>query len=156
MKLYHGTNCDFSEIDLSKSKLGKDFGVGFYLTPEKSVAQRQAQRKYVQYGYNEPILQTYDWNESGTDELRILRFDGYSLEWAKFILQNRRNKTATQLHNYDIVIGPIADDAIGFQIRRVEDGIISLEQFLEEIKFNRVTIQFFFATGKALDTLKRL
>ena len=32
MTLYHGTNTDFSEIDLAKSFPLKDFGQGFYLT----------------------------------------------------------------------------------------------------------------------------
>lgn len=35
MKLYHGTNSDFTGICLEKSKLGKDFGSGFYLTPKR-------------------------------------------------------------------------------------------------------------------------
>lgn len=37
MILYHGTNIGFDKIDLSKSRKGKDFGLGFYLTPDKSV-----------------------------------------------------------------------------------------------------------------------
>ena len=31
MRLYHGTNKEFLEIDLLKSKPNKDFGRGFYL-----------------------------------------------------------------------------------------------------------------------------
>lgn len=50
MILYHGTNEDISEIDLSKSRLGKDFGVGFYLTSDRNVARRQAERKFIQQG----------------------------------------------------------------------------------------------------------
>ncbi len=34
MKLYHGTNMTFDKIDLRKSKPNKDFGQGFYLSPE--------------------------------------------------------------------------------------------------------------------------
>jgi hypothetical protein len=36
MKLYHGTNVDFDEIDLTKSNKYKDFGQGFYLTDIRS------------------------------------------------------------------------------------------------------------------------
>lgn len=32
MKLYHGTNLDIKDIDLSKCRPYKDFGQGFYLT----------------------------------------------------------------------------------------------------------------------------
>lgn len=47
MILYHGTNISFSEIDLSKGKVAKDFGVGFYLTDDQNVARRQAERKVL-------------------------------------------------------------------------------------------------------------
>lgn len=154
MILYHGTNEQFKTIDLSKSRVGKDFGVGFYLTPDEAVARRQGQRKYVQFGNGTPSVITYEWNP--TVELKILKFDHYSLEWAEFILKNRNNKTRVQVHEYDVVIGPIADDTVGFQIRRVEDGIINMSQFLEEIKYNVVTIQYLFATEKAIKTLKLL
>lgn len=35
MILYHGSNTDIAEIDLSVSKVGKDFGCGFYLSADK-------------------------------------------------------------------------------------------------------------------------
>lgn len=154
MILYHGTNVQFGVIDLSKSRVGKDFGVGFYLTPDEAVAKRQGQRKFVQFGSGKPTVMAYSWEPS--EELKILKFDNYCLEWAEFILANRNNKTRVQAHEYDVVIGPIADDTVGFQIRRVEDGIISMTQFLEEIKYNVVTIQYLFATEKAIKTLKLL
>ena len=88
--------------------------------------------------------------------LQILRFEGYSLEWAQFVLSNRKNRTRQQLHDYDIVIGPIADDVVGYQIRRVEEGIINEEQFLEEIKFHTITMQYLFATQKAINLLQRI
>lgn len=86
--------------------------------------------------------------------LKVLSFDGYSLEWARFVLRNRKNRTWEQLHDYDIVVGPIADDVVGYQIRRVEEGIITEEQFLEEIKYHMVTIQYLFATEKAVKLLQ--
>ncbi len=156
MILYHGTNEDISEIDLSKSRLGKDFGVGFYLTSDRNVARRQSERKFIQQDSGDVNVYEYEWNECPNRELRILRFDGYSLEWANFILSNRQNKERTNTHLYDIVIGPIADDTIGFQIRRIQDGVISIEQFMEEIKYHTVTMQYLFATERAVSTLIRI
>ena len=40
MILYHGTNADFGEIDLRKSKPNKDFGQGFYLSREYANPQK--------------------------------------------------------------------------------------------------------------------
>lgn len=45
MILYHGTNDDILSIDLQKGLRFKDFGKGFYLTPDKTTAIRMAQKK---------------------------------------------------------------------------------------------------------------
>ena len=155
MKLYHGTNAEILRIDLKESRVGKDFGIGFYLTPDKQVAQRQAERKFEQYGVGEARVYEYTIDDNALQALKVLQFDSYTMGWARFVLMNRKNRTRTQVHNYDIVIGPIADDVIGYQIRRVEEGIITEEQFLEEIKYHTVTIQYMFATDMAIQLLQR-
>ena len=156
MILYHGTNAIIEDIDLSQSRVGKDFGLGFYLTPDEQVAHRQAERKFEQFGEGEVIVYKYFVDDDALTAANILRFDGYTLDWARFVLNNRKNRTRIQAHNYDIVIGPIANDVVGYQIRRVEEGIISEEQFLEEIKYHTVTIQYLFATPKAINLLQRI
>jgi hypothetical protein len=45
MILYHGTNAEFGEIDLCKSKPNKDFGQGFYLSREYTQAMVMAKTK---------------------------------------------------------------------------------------------------------------
>ena len=42
--LYHGSTYDFVDIDLSKGKPFKDFGIGFYATENKDHAMRLALR----------------------------------------------------------------------------------------------------------------
>lgn len=155
MNLYHGTNADILQIDLGESRVGKDFGLGFYLTPDRQVAQRQAERKFEQYGVGEARVYEYTIDDNALQALKVLQFDSYTMEWARFVLMNRKNRTRIQVHNYDIVIGPIADDVIGYQIRRVEEGIITEEQFLDEIKYHTVTIQYMFATDMAIQLLQR-
>ena len=102
------------------------------------------------------IVYKYFVDDDALTAASILRFDGYTLDWARFVLNNRKNRTRIQVHDYDIVIGPIANDVVGYQIRRVEEGIISEEQFLEEIKYHTVTIQYLFATQKAINLLQRI
>ena len=155
MILYHGTNTDFQQIRLDMSRVGKDFGFGFYLTTDKQVATRQAERKLLQYGTESKIVQSYYLDEKKLDELKVLRFDSYTEEWADFILLNRQNKERRSLHEYDVVIGPIANDTVGFQIRRYTEGIITKAQFLQEIMYHQVTMQYFFGTERALTILER-
>jgi len=45
MILYHGTNVDFDNIDLTKSNRHKDFGQGFYLTDIHQQAIDWAQKR---------------------------------------------------------------------------------------------------------------
>jgi hypothetical protein len=148
MILYHGTNIDFAKICLTKSRVGKDFGFGFYLTPDWQIAKRQAQRKIKQYGEGNEIVQRYNFDENKLKNLKVLQFDAYTEPWADFVLLNRQNKEPRSAHDYDVVIGPIADDTVGFQIRRYTEGIITKTQFLEEIKFHTVTIQYFLEQNK--------
>lgn len=157
MKLYHGTNEVFDSIMLNKSRKGKDFGIGFYLTPSRKVAQDQADKKAENFG-GDSIVYEYEIEDTALSELNVMRFNcnDYTMEWAQFIRNNRQNRTRQQLHNYDIVIGPIANDTIGYQIRRLEDGIISEEQFLQEIKYHHITVQYMFGTEKALKLLKKI
>lgn len=156
MILYHGTNVEIKAIDLNQSRIGKDFGLGFYLTTDRNVAFRQAERKFVQYGEGNVRVYEFEVDDEALMTLNVLIFEGYSLEWAQFVLQNRKNRTRNQVHDYDVVIGPIANDVVGYQIRRVEEGIITEEQFLEEIKFHMVTVQYLFATENAVRLLQAL
>lgn len=48
MKVYHGSNCDIVEIDLTKDSRYKDFGRGFYVTPDFDTAKRMAEKKTLQ------------------------------------------------------------------------------------------------------------
>ena len=63
MKLYHGTNIDFQEIDIAKSNPYKDFGKGFYLTDLRQQAERMALRKVKFFG-GECVVQEYEFDES--------------------------------------------------------------------------------------------
>lgn len=56
MKLYHGTNRDFDQIDLLKSKPNKDFGRGFYLSADYKQALNMAQVKVEQLESGSPIV----------------------------------------------------------------------------------------------------
>ena len=45
MILYHGSNGDIGNIDLTRGLQYKDFGKGFYVTPSQTTAIRMAQKK---------------------------------------------------------------------------------------------------------------
>ena len=157
MKLYHGTNKDFDRIDLFKSKPNKDFGRGFYLSADYGQALNMAQVKVEQLETGYPVVQSYLVEDDALDALHVLRFDGYSEEWAKFILLNRNNPTGKPVHDYDVVIGPIANDRVGVQLWRYENHSIDLPTLVHNLQYMKgVTIQYFFGTERAIKLLKRI
>lgn len=74
MRLYHGTNVDFHEIDLLKSKPNKDFGKGFYLSDDYSQAMNMEKVKVEQLETGIPVVMTYEVNEERMKELRVSNF----------------------------------------------------------------------------------
>lgn len=160
MKLYHGSDIAIEKIDLEKSKPFKDFGKGFYLSADYDQALDMAKQRIRQkLGVGTPIVSAFDFDDSvkTSEELKVIRWDDYCAEWAKFVIRNRDRKQPHPWHDYDIVYGPIADDGVTFQIRRYEAGFLTIEQLVEELKYaGGITFQYFFANEKAISKLTRL
>ncbi len=157
--LYHGSNVAIEHIDLSLSKRGKDFGQGFYLNanPDQAMAMAVRTTRFLNYG--QPTLSCFEFNDDEATEkgLKIKIFPDYSEEWAEFVVMNRKNNSDIPAHSYDIVIGPIADDTVGVQIRRYIMGYLSASALVEELKFQGDhAIQYFFGTPEAVELLKRI
>ena len=156
MKLYHGSNVEIESIDLARGRRGKDFGKGFYANPDYMQAVEFCSSVIRREGVGVPTVTSFDFDESALNVLKVMRFDGYSKEWAEFILLNRNNTSDVPAHDYDIVVGPIADDGVGTQIRRLSRGFITFDAFLEELKYSKVSIQYFFGTEEAIKYLKKI
>ena len=158
IQLYHGSTVDIDCIDLQKSRPNKDFGRGFYLSADRQQAWRMGEFKALTEG-GVPVMNTYLFDETvlTSGELRVLTFEGYTREWAEFIFLNRNNRSTKPAHDYDIVYGPIANDRVGVQIGKYEAGDITLDQFLENLKFMKgVTFQYYFGTARALTKLSKI
>lgn len=159
LKLYHGSNVVIDEIDLSRSRSGKDFGRGFYLNPDESQAMQMAVRTTRRMITGNPIVTTFLFDESLLKDgspLSVKVFPEYSIDWAKFILLNRRNLSDIPVHTFDVVVGPIADDTVGLQMRRFLQGYVSIERMVEELRFHNPAVQYFFGTEKAIGYLKKM
>lgn len=157
--LYHGSNVEINRIDLSLCKPGKDFGKGFYLNPDYSQAFDMARKTTRITRSGNEIVSAFDFDDIYAGEqtdIKIKVFTDYSIEWAEFVVANRKNNSLLPIHKYDIVIGPIADDSVGTQLRRYIEGYLSVEDLVEELRFHGdKAIQYFFGTENALRLLTR-
>lgn len=155
MKLYHGTNCEITDIDLQQCSPNKDFGRGFYLTDLKKQADYMALRRQRQAGWGEPIVIEYEFDERLlTDRsLRVKQFDKPTETWARFILNNRNSSDFE--HDYDIVVGPIADDGVALQLRRYTENLISMRTLVRELTYRKLNRQYCFCTERAITKLTK-
>lgn len=156
MKLYHGSNVEINAIDLSRGRQGKDFGKGFYTNPDYMQAVNFCNNVIRREGHGIPTVTSFEFDESALKALKVKHFDGYTKEWAEFVLMNRNNNTGKSAHQYDIVIGPIADDGVGTLIRRLTRGYITFDAFLNGLKHVEITYQYFFGTDEAIKYLKKI
>ena len=151
MILYHGTNADIEVIDLTRGLRHKDFGMGFYLTSDKNTATRMAQKKARLFGGTATLI-TYELDEAALQsDLKVKIFpEKASVEWLLFVDANRDRKAVAPIHDYDIVIGPIADDGVVLQLTNFREGIYTPEQAATLLQDRHLDQQYYFGTKQAL------
>lgn len=157
MKLYHGSNMPIDAIDLSRCRPNKDFGQGFYLSPDKLAAEKMAYRTVRRFG-GVPHVMAYEFVEDGLIEVAVKRFEKPSVEWAMFVMANRKPNGEEVDHNrdnrYGMVSGPIANDDLALLFRQFSRGLLSVEMLMREMQFKVLTIQYSFHTPEAVSALK--
>ena len=118
MTVYHGGYMAVKQPEIRKGRNIKDFGTGFYCTVIKEQAQRWARR------YDTKVVSIYEVRLRPT--LKIKEFKDMTNEWLNFIIACRSGIP----HDFDIVIGAMADDQIYNYISDYMEGTITSEQFL--------------------------
>lgn len=156
MTLYHGTNADIDVVDLYRGLRHKDFGKGFYLTPDRSTAIRMAQKKARLFGGKATLI-TYEMDDIAQhSDLKVKIFpEKATVEWLVFVDANRNRKTVAPIHDYDIVIGPIADDGVVLQLTNFREGIYTPEQAAAQLQDKYLDQQYYFGTEQALRILHK-
>lgn len=154
--LYHGSNTDIQNIDLSIGLKYKDFGQGFYLTDDIETARRMAFKKaHLFQGI--PYLITYLFDDENLSGLNIKQFPAKATaEWFEFVDMNRDRKVQHPTHNFDIVIGPIANDGVVLQFNSFHQGFVSSEQAAKLLQDKYLDQQYYFGSPAALRLLTRI
>ena len=157
MRLYHGSNMAITDIDLSRCRPNKDFGLGFYLSPDKTAAEKMAHRTVKRFG-GSPYVMTYDFNDADLERFTLRRFEKPSVEWAMFVMANRRGVIDAQEHNldnkFDVVVGPIANDDLALLFRQFSRGLLTVEMLMREMQYKELTVQYSFHTQQVVSLLK--
>lgn len=149
MNIYHGSNVIVKEPKILQSNRLLDFGVGFYTTSNKEQAIRWAEKVSSRNNMGGKFLSIYNFDiEKVKKELNVIEFTQADEEWLDFITSNRRGKEIPE--EYDIVIGPVADDNVYLTVKLFETGVLDKEEALKRLKVEKLFNQILFHTDKAL------
>jgi hypothetical protein len=167
--LYHGSSYDFNAINLAQGRPYKDFGQGFYTSANidhaKSMAERNADIRKSKLRRNDsghkPIgkwLYHYRFDKDKAAGLSVKEFAESDREWGRFITFNRNRRGVP--HEYDIVIGPTANDYTNPTIQFYMSGgvgevgsDVAIDELVRLLLPYKLPSQYFFATQRGLECL---
>lgn len=150
--LFHGSNVNVPKPFVKVGRGKVDFGQGFYLTKLRSQAESWAEVIAERKGRNaEAILSSYsfDYDSVKSAGYKIKVFETYSLEWLDYVVDCR--KGGEMQHQYDIVEGGVANDNVIDTVEDYENGIITAEQALGQLKYKKVNHQICILNQEIVD-----
>ena len=142
MTLFHGS---YVSVKAPLVRLGRkkvDFGQGFYLTKLRQQAVSGARTIAERKGRNAmPTVSIFkfDFDAVESDGYRIKVFESYNLEWLEYVVDCRRG--GKKQFQYDIVEGGVANDNVIDTVEDYENGIITAEQALGQLRYKEVNHQ---------------
>ena len=153
MLLYHGSNIQVSNPQILKSDRRLDFGKGFYLTSSFEQASRWADLTVKRRETGKEAVSVFEFDGTSVSDLKILRFTQAQKEWLEYVTLNRKNQEIPN-DDYDIVIGPVANDRTMPVISLYFSGIYDIEETIKRLMPQKLCDQYTFRTEKAIKKLK--
>ena len=150
MILYHGSNMAINTPRLIPAKRLLDFGPAFYLTSDLEQAKKRAQRKHYIRETGAPLVSVYEFDLPESTDLRILSFSSPDREWLRYVVANRTGKPTGQ---YDIVIGPVANDQAIRTVNNFQNGYFNEDIAVQILLPQKLKDQYAFKTDAALHYL---
>lgn len=153
MRLYHGSIVAVENPNIQKGRVTTDFGRGFYTTTSFEQAQKWALLKKDRLVSTKAIVSVYEVPGNILDgTFSILRFEGATKDWLEFVVNNRKGRTCEQ--QYDLIMGPVANDRLYTTIRLYEQGVITAGAAIEMLETHTLFDQLSFHTAKVVALLK--
>lgn len=153
MKLYYGSIVSVKNPSLRQGRPNTDYGKGFYTTVDFDQAARWARIRRDRAGGGNAVVSVYEVDDMllQKEDFRIMEYNGATKEWLDFVVANRRY---APLHDYDIVLGPVANDNLYATISLYENGELSAEAAVVQLKSHVLFNQVSFHTEKVLTQLR--
>lgn len=155
MEIFHGSNIVVEEPLAFAGRRNLDFGRGFYTTRLKIQAQKWAflvaSRKKRD---TQSVVNIYECNEAEmmSAGYSYKNFPAYDMEWLEFVVACRQGNDKT---NYDIVEGGVANDQVIDTVEDYENGRITAEQALDQLRYKKPNNQLCFRNQEIIDKYLR-
>ena len=147
MKLYHGSYTHIQTPSILPPVRLLDFGAGFYTTTDKEQAVKFT-NKFVSLGKSR-VVNIYEFDETNAkNTLTVRKFNEADMEWLRYVVENRSG--AGKDNDFDIVIGPVANDRVYEVVENFELGDYSEDEAIRRLLSFRLTDQIVFKTEKSL------
>ena len=153
MLLYHGSNVEVQNPKILESDRKLDFGTGFYLTSSLSQAERWAKLTTERRKNGKAIVSVFEIDENAFNTLKILHFEKADKNWLEYVSKNRKN-LPIQNDDFDLIIGPVANDKTMPVISLYFSGIYDMEETIKRLLVQKLNNQYTFKTKKSLEALK--
>lgn len=153
MLLYHGSTMAVRKPIISRGRGKTDFGKGFYTTTSREQAEKWAQIKRDRMGDEaHAIVSVFELDDAvlNNPAYHTRHFDGATAEWLDFVVGNRRGEVH---HNFDLIMGPVANDRLYATITLYENGILDANAAIEQLNTHQLFDQLSFHTTKACKLL---
>lgn len=147
MRLYHASTIRIEKPDVLHSRDKLDFGRGFYMTCIREQAVRYAER-FTRRGL-EVFINEYELDEE-TPGFIIKSFPTYNEEWLDYVALCRKGLPTEQ--TYDAVSGGIANDKVFNTVDLYFAGVITKEEALGRLKYEKPNHQMCILNGRMLDS----
>lgn len=154
MILYHGSNCDIAKIDFTMCKPFKDFGQSFYLTSILTQAREMSRKVADRFG-GMPVVNVFDFDETGLPNLNVKIFNHPDREWAEFVMANRSRCKKHPADDFDLIIEPVANDDIATLFRTFAIGVITIDELVQGMKSRKLNNQYAFRSERSALYLRK-
>ena len=99
------------------------------------------------------VRKVFEIDENAFNTLKILHFEKADKNWLEYVSKNRKN-LPIQNDDFDLIIGPVANDKTMPVISLYFSGIYDMEETIKRLLVQKLNNQYTFKTKKSLEALK--
>lgn len=147
MRCYHTGHHKLPDPDIRIGRKNADFGQGFYLSPSDAFAGKWVRERKDLEAY----VNAYELDLSGLRVLQLQRDEA----WFDYLFRNRAG-LPDRHGEYDLILGPIANDTIYNTFGVFTSGLLPKEQVLSLLQIGPCYEQIVVKTERARRQLRWL